>query len=59
MKCFLIVWWRSQLHRKRHAATDRHCISTADALFPINYEVEFLEAYLIWKTRPLGTVSAG
>ena len=36
----LIVWWRSHLHRKRHAATDRPCISAADAPFPINYEVE-------------------
>jgi hypothetical protein len=43
MKCFLIVWWRSQFHRKISAAAYRHYISAAGALLTVK----------VRKTHPL------
>jgi hypothetical protein len=36
-----------------HAAADRRYVAAAGALFQINYEVESIEIYLVWKLIPL------
>jgi len=59
MKCYLMVWWRSQLHRKVYAAADRRYISAAGALLLINYDVDTIEVCLVRKTHLLDTGSAG